>query len=150
MHEPQAPLPSHTLFVPQEVPPGLLPASTQLAKPPEQSVVPSLQMPGFVEHELPEVHETQLPPELQTLLVPQLVPAGRGLPLTQVDVPVEHEVTPVQQELLGLVEQLLPAVHETQLCELLHTAFTPHGDPVDLAAPSTQVGPPVVQLVTPE
>jgi hypothetical protein len=43
----------------------------------------------------PAVHETQVPEPLQTMLVPQPVPADLGLPSTQVMPPVAHEFAPL-------------------------------------------------------
>jgi hypothetical protein len=41
------------------------------------------------------VHATHPPEPLQTRLLPQLVPAAFALPLVHVDMPVEHDATPL-------------------------------------------------------
>ena len=41
------------------------------------------------------MHATQPPDPLQTIPLPQLVPAAFALPFTQVDIPVEHEAMPL-------------------------------------------------------
>lgn len=73
----------------------MLPASTQVDAPVAQEVVPSLQIDGFEVQLSPEVHEAQVAPLVQTMLVPQLVPGGSGLSSMQVEEPVAHEVVPV-------------------------------------------------------
>ena len=101
MHEPpavhatHAPAPLHTMFVPQLTPADLLPPSTQVCAPDEHDVVPFLQTLALVLQAAPAVHDTQLPDPLQTMLVPQLVPAAFAVPLVQVEVPVEHDATPL-------------------------------------------------------
>jgi hypothetical protein len=84
-----------------------------------------------------------------TWLVPQLVPAGFGVPSTHVCAPVLHEVTPYRQAAFGLVVHDRPAVHDTQLPEPLHTMFVPQLVPAGFGAPSTHVCAPVLHEVTP-
>jgi hypothetical protein len=80
----------------QPVPFILLPPSTHVCTPVEQSVVPFLQaLLGFVVHAAPVVQATQFPPLLQTILVPQGVPAAFCVLLLQVIAPVEQLVMPV-------------------------------------------------------
>jgi hypothetical protein len=50
VHATQAPAPSHTMFVPQDVPAGLFTSSTQVVVPVLQLVLPVLQGVGFDEH----------------------------------------------------------------------------------------------------
>jgi hypothetical protein len=84
-----------------------------------------------------------------TWLVPQLVPAGFGVPSTHVCAPVLQEVTPYRQAALGLVVHDRPSVHDTQLPEPLHTMFVPQAVPAALGVPSTHVCAPVLHEVTP-
>jgi hypothetical protein len=149
VHDPHEPFPSHTLFVPQDVPPGLLPASTHTEAPVEHDVCPSLHRLGLAVQVTPAVQETQLPPESQTRFVPQLVPGGRAALSTQVCAPVEHDVMPVWQALPGLVEHDRFAVQDTQVCAGLHTRFVPQVVPVAFGDPLTQAEPPVEHEVTP-
>lgn len=87
----------------------------------------------------PAVQTTQLPPLLQTWLVPQLVPAALGLASTQAWAPVLHEVTPLRHDGLGLVPQAVPAVHDTQAPEPLQTRFEPQLVPAVLLPESLQL-----------
>jgi hypothetical protein len=91
---PQAPLP-HTMFVPQEVPLETFPDSVQTTAPVSHVVVPVRHGLPLTVHVTPAVQLTQFPVEPQTLLVPQLVPAARGVPLSlQTGVPVEQASDP--------------------------------------------------------
>jgi hypothetical protein len=94
-HAVQVPEPLQTMLVPQLTPGDLLLPSTQVMAPVEQEVIPFLQAFGLVVHDCPVVHEVQVPEPLQTMLVPQLVPAAFAVPLTQVAVPVVHDATPL-------------------------------------------------------
>ena len=89
------PLPLQTRLVPQPMPGALLPPSVQVMPPVEQVVVPFRQAFGLPVHDWPAVQATQPPLPLQTMLLPQLVPAVFALPFTQVDIPVEHDATPL-------------------------------------------------------
>jgi hypothetical protein len=110
----QLPLPSHTMFVPQEVPAGFGVPSMHVCAPVLHDVTPYRQAaPGLVVHDTPSVQDTQLPEPLHTMLVPQLVPAGLFASSTHVVLPVLQLVTPVLQT-LGLVVQACPAVHMPQ------------------------------------
>jgi hypothetical protein len=139
VHEPQLPFPSQTMLVPQLVPPILLLPSAQVWAPVAQEVVPFLQTFGLVVQDMPAVQATQLPALLQTMLVPQLVPAILLLPSTQVGAPVAHEVVPFLQVLFGFVLQATPAAHATQVPEPLQTMLVPQLTPGDLLLPSMQV-----------
>ncbi len=138
-----------TWFVPQEVPGGRFAAESMQARVPVvQLVTPTLHAVGFMLHAAPAAQATQLP-ALHTRSVPQLVPAGvLAVEFTHVWVPVAQLVTPALQR-LGLVEQALPAVHETQ-APARQTWLVPQPVPSGVfAAESTQVWTPVAQLVTP-
>src|SRR4029077_715097 len=105
-------------------------------------------MLGLPVHAPPAVQDTQLPEPLQTMLVPQPVPAVLGLPSTHIMAPVVQEVVPLLQ-MPGLPMQEPPAVHETQVPPPSQTMFMPQLVPADLEAPSTQVMAPVAQEVVP-
>jgi len=87
--------PLQTMFVPQLTPGALLLPSTQVMAPVEQDVMPLRQKDGLPVHDCPAVHETQLPEALQTIPVPQLVPAAFIVPFVHVDMPVVHDATPL-------------------------------------------------------
>jgi hypothetical protein len=74
---------------------ALFAPSTQTGPPLEQSVVPFRQKVGLVVHAAPVVHAMQVPALLQTMLVPQLLPAAFGMLLLQTIVPVLQLVMPV-------------------------------------------------------
>jgi hypothetical protein len=115
VHAPQVPMPSQTWLVPQLVPAVLLPVpSTQVVPPVRHDVVPILHALGLPVHVLPAVQATQTPLPLQTMLVPQPVPAALLLPSMHVMPPVRHDVVPFRQ-LVGLPVQVLPAVQPTQM-----------------------------------
>ena len=91
MHAP----PLHTKPVPQEVPLATFPDSTQTGAPVSQAVFPVRHGLPLTVQDAPGVQLTQLPVAPQTLLVPQLVPAARSVPLSlQTGVPVEHAIAP--------------------------------------------------------
>src|SRR5438552_12741871 len=144
----QAPLPLHTMLVPQLTPPALLPPSTQTNCPVEQEVVPFLQMLGLVVQALPAVQPTQLPLPSHTRLLPQLVPADLLLPSTQVIVPLEQDVEPFLQ-MFGLPVHDWPPVQATHMPLPLQTRLVPQPMPGALLPPSVQVIAPVEQVVVP-
>ena len=91
----QAP-PLQTWSVPQTVPSGSLPASTQTELPVAQEVVPVRQKVGLVAQAWPATQATQTP-ALQTWSVPQPVPFAFGSgPSTQAG-PLAQERTPCWQ-----------------------------------------------------
>jgi hypothetical protein len=145
----QPPEPSQTRLVPQLVPADLLVPSTQVMAPVEQAVVPFLQAVGLPVQVLPAVQATQVPEPLHTMLLPQLMPGDLlVVSSTQVMAPVEQAVVPFLQA-VGLPVQLVPAVHETQPPEPLHTMLLPQLVPALLAVPLTHVGAPVVHEAMP-
>jgi hypothetical protein len=147
---PQVPEPLQTMFVPQLVPAALLLASMHVIPPVEQDVMPFLQAAlGFVVQPFPAVHEPQAPEPLQTMFVPQLVPAALLLPSTHVIAPVEQDVVPFLQAALGFVVQPVPVVQEPQSPEPLQTMFVPQLVPAALLLPSRHVIRPVTQDVVP-
>src|SRR5205814_1136525 len=104
------PLPLQTRLVPQPMPGALLPPSVQVIAPVEQVVVPFLQAFGLPVHDWPAVQATQLPLPLQTMLVPQLVPAVLFVSSRQVGTPVVHELMPFLHAAEGFVVHAWPAV----------------------------------------
>ena len=143
-------LPMHDGPAPHSVPAGLSFAlSTQVIAPVVHEVTPTLQRLGLVLHEAPAVQAPQTPEPLQTLFVPQLLPAVLLLAVSmQVVAPVEQDVVPSLHG-LGLPEQALPAVHAPQTPEPLQTMFVPQLVPAPLLPPSMHVIAPVVQDVVP-
>ena len=103
MHTPQLPLPSHTMLVPQLVPPILLLPSAQVIEPVVQEETPFLQMLGLPVHAPPAVQGTHAPEPLQTMFVPQLVPAALFVSSRQVWTPVLHEVMPFLHAAPGFI-----------------------------------------------
>ncbi len=84
-----------TMFVPQEVPLETFPDSVQTGAPVSQAVLPVRHGLPLTLQVAPTVQLTQLPAALQTLFVPQLVPAATSVPLSlQTGVPVEHASDP--------------------------------------------------------
>jgi hypothetical protein len=127
----------------------LLPLSMQVCEPVMQDVVPFLHaLFGLVVQALPAAQGTQAPEPLQTMLVPQLVPAVRLVPSMHVAVPEEQSLTPFLQR-LGLPMQVLPAVQPTQAPLPSQTRLVPQLTPGDLLVSSTQVMAPLEQAVTP-
>jgi hypothetical protein len=85
----------HTRFVPHEVPFATFPCSTQTGTPVLHVVVPVRQGLPVTVQLAPTLHAPHAPTALQTLSVPQLVPAGTSRFLSlQTGVPVEHASIP--------------------------------------------------------
>jgi hypothetical protein len=103
---------------------------------------------GLVVQTMLAVHAPQVPLPLQTMFVPQLVPAAMLLPSTQVIVPDEQAVMPLRHG-FGLPVQAMPAVQLPQAPEPLQTRLLPQLVPAALLVPSTQVEAPVAQEVMP-
>jgi hypothetical protein len=143
-----------TWFVPQTVPfaLGVVPF-THIWVPVAQEVTPTRQGSGFPPQASPSVQGVHTPP-LQTSgavgVTSQVVPFAFAAPSTQVEVPVEQEVTPEWQAPSGLVVQASPAVHGVQRPPL-QTRFEPQGVPFGsgAAALSPQVCVPVLHEVVP-
>jgi hypothetical protein len=147
---PQNPLPSQTWFDPHDVPAETLPdPSTHVGAPVAHETTPFLHGEGLPLQPLPAVHATQVPVPLQTMLVPQLVPAALFVSSRQVSTPVVHELIPFTQAACGFVEQAMPAVHSVHWPLALQTMFAPQPLPAALTVPSTQVAAPVAHEVTP-
>jgi hypothetical protein len=91
----QKPEPLQTMLVPQLTPGPLLPPSTHVMAPVEHEVVPFRHAPGLPVQDVPAVQPTHDPEPLQTMLVPQPVPALFAVPFTHVDMPVEQDAMPL-------------------------------------------------------
>jgi hypothetical protein len=113
VHPTQPPEPLQTMLVPQLTPGDLLVPSTHTMTPVVQEFIPLRQGFELPVQDVPAVQETHPPAPLQTMLVPQLVPAIFGLPFAHVDMPVEHDAVPLKQT-PGLPVQLCPGVHMPQ------------------------------------
>jgi hypothetical protein len=139
------------MLVPHEVPCGLLVLElVQVDAPVLQEVTPTLQGFEFVVQLAPALQATQVPLELHTRFVPQLVPAlTLVLELVHVEAPVLHEVTPTLHGLEFVLHDV-PPVHATQLPAALQTRLLPQLVPgASLLEPSTQVAVPVAHDCTP-
>jgi hypothetical protein len=123
--------------------------STQVAAPVAHDTIPTLHGDGLPLHPLPAAHATQPPEPLQTMFVPQLVPAVLLLSSRHVGTPVVHAVVPLTQAACGLVVQAWPAAHRVHCPFALQTWLAPHPVPAAFSAPSTQVCAPVAHEVTP-
>ena len=85
----------HTMFVPQVVPLATLPTSVQTGAPVLQVYPAVRQGLPLTLQDAPTVQSTHVPAGLQTLFVPQLVPAGMFVPLSvQTGAPVVQESVP--------------------------------------------------------
>jgi hypothetical protein len=95
VHATHSPVPLQTMLAPQLTPGDLLLASVHVIAPVEQVVEPFRHGFGLPVHDVPAVHATHPPEPLQTMLVPQLVPAVFAVPFTQVGAPVVHDAVPL-------------------------------------------------------
>jgi hypothetical protein len=95
VHPTQPPEPLQTMLVPQLTPGDLLVPSTHTMTPVEQEFIPLRQGFELPMQDVPAVQEMHAPAPLQTMLVPQLVPAVFALPFAHVDMPVEHDAMPL-------------------------------------------------------
>ena len=85
----------HTRFVPHDVPFATLPCSTQTGAPVLHVVVPVRQGLPVTGQLAPTLQSAHAPTALQTLSVPQIVPAGASVPLSvHTGVPVEQDSVP--------------------------------------------------------
>jgi hypothetical protein len=134
----QPPEPLQTWLVPQVVPAALLPLSMQVMAPVVHEVAPVRQTPGLVVQAEPDVHATQVPEPLQTMLVPHDTPGDRLVSSTQVCAPVEQDVRPFRQG-FGFMVQADPALQATQLPEALQTKLLPQPVPAAFMVPFTHV-----------
>jgi hypothetical protein len=111
VHVPQNPLPSHTWLDPHDMPAATFPLpSTHTAAPVAHETMPFLHCDGLPLQPLPAVHATQVPEALQTMLVPQLVPAALFVSSRHVCTPVVHALIPLMHAACGLVVHAMPAV----------------------------------------
>jgi len=143
-----APLPLQTMPTPQLLPAALFAPSTQVVAAPLHIVLPCLHAVGLPVQLWSAMHTPQKP--LPSHIGPpgQVAVLGLGVPSTQVEAPVTHDVTPFLQT-DGFVVHAWPAVHETQVPVPLHTWLVPQVVPADVLPLSMHFGAPVVQSVTP-
>jgi hypothetical protein len=135
---------------PHEIPAITLPGpSTHVGAPVAHETMPFLHAFGLPLQPLPAVQETQVPVPLQTMLVPQAVPAALFVSSRQVCTPVMHEVTPLTQAAFGFVVQDWPGAQRVHWPFALQTWLVPQPVPAAFMAPSTQICAPVAQEVTP-
>ena len=88
---------------------------------------------------MPSVHEVS----------PQRVPGPLLPPSAQIGAPVEHEIVPVLQALLGLSVHAMPAMQSTHAPALLQTLLTPQLAPASFCSWLSQTVDPLLQLVMP-
>lgn len=141
-------LPSlQTMLVPQEVPLVKFPDSVQTGTPVPQAIAPVRQGLPLTVQLAPAWQATQLPLLLQTLSVPQLVPAATGVVLSvQTGAPVEHESDPWWQALAGT--QAAPC-WQAPHWPSRQTMPVPQELPFGWLPDSTQTDVPVAQEVVP-
>jgi hypothetical protein len=137
--------PTQTMLVPQLVPSATLADSTQTTAPVLQATLP-------VRHGLPltaqvafTVQAMQLPAGLQTMLVPQLVPAVTFVPLSTHWGPLEQVSAPTWQAFAAGMQEAFSwqATH----APLLQTIPVPHELPFGWLFCSVQTAEPVVQTI---
>jgi hypothetical protein len=147
VHDTQLPL-LHTRFVPHEVPLATLPDSAQTGTPVLQVVVPVRQgLPETVQAAA-AVQLPQTPVALQTLFVPQLVPAATSVLLSlQTGVPVEQASVPLWQALVVGVHG--PFCWQLPHAPLLQTMLVPQEVPFGLLPVSVHTPVPVAQTIAP-
>jgi hypothetical protein len=143
-----APLPSHTMSLPQADPAARLPKSRQTGAPVWQLTMPVLQGVGLVVQFALAVQVMQVPDPLQTMLLPQAVPPALLASSTQVWAPVAHEVMPVLQAFV-LVAHACPELQATQAPLPSQTMPTPQLVPAVVFAPSVQLVAVPLQVVLP-
>jgi hypothetical protein len=138
---------SHTSLVPHAVPfARLVPVSLHTGTPVVHDVVPVWQLLAGV-HIAPVVHALQVPLS-HTSLVPHEVPLGTSVIVSvQVETPVEQDVEPTWQLLVGVHDS--PAVHDEHV-PLSHTSLAPHVVPFERLVPvSLHTDTPVEHEVVP-
>jgi hypothetical protein len=144
----QPPALLHTMLLPQLMPAGWLASSTQVWAPVAHDVTPVLHAPVLVEHDCPPAQATQAPALSQTMPTPQLVPAARFAPSTQVVALPEQLVTPCLHA-VGLPVQVWLATQAPQNPLPSHSWPPVQVVVLGLGVPSMQVDAPVTHEVTP-
>jgi hypothetical protein len=146
VHATQAPL-LQTRLVPQPVPFATFSDSTQTGAPVLQVIAPVRQGLPAMGQVAPAVQSPHVPAALQTLLVPQDVPAGTFVSASRhCGVPVVHDRVPLWQGLAGV--QVAPDSQAAH-CPLWHTIPVPQAVPFGWSLASVHTGAPVVQLIAP-
>ena len=144
VHTPQVPL-LHTMFVPHDVPFALFPISAQTGTPVTHEVVPTLH--GFAcVQAAADVHGPHVPEALQTMFVPQLVPAARFRVVSEQVIVGEQDWVPAWHGFAGV--HASPAVHIMQV-PVWQTMFVPHVVPLATLPDALQTGTPVVHAFAP-
>ena len=144
VHGPQVPL-LHTWFVPHDVPFALFPISAQTGTPVTHEVVPTLHAFACVQA-APGVHAPHTPLALQTMFVPQLVPAARFRLVSEQVMLGEQVCVPAWHGFVGV--HASPAVHIMQV-PVWQTMFVPHVVPLATLPDALQTGTPVVHAFAP-
>jgi hypothetical protein len=109
VHDTQLPVPLQTCATPQLTPAAVLLPSRHWVEPLAHEVRPCLhEPPGLLLQLWFATHAPQKPLPSQTWLAPQVMPAPRLLPSTQVAAPVVQAMTPARHA-EGLPEQMDPA-----------------------------------------
>jgi len=147
-HDTHAP-PLHTMFVPvpHGVPFATLPDSRQTASPVLHTMAPARQGLPFTTQSMPAMQAVHAPPAPHTMLAPQLVPAGRFVPLS-----VQPDVAPLHTRLPSW--QAFAGVHAPPATQATHapswqTNPVPHEVPFGWLSDSVQTGAPVAQAMAP-
>lgn len=150
-HATHAPVELHTPAS-QPVPGGrLVPELTQVSAPVLQEVTPTRQAVGLVLQPTPASQFAQIPPGLQTRLVPQLVPASlsRVVSTQSTTGKAAQDCAPKAQR-LGLVVHPASATQVPQVPAPVQSWLVPQLTPASTpTVPSTQTAWPVAQLSTP-
>jgi hypothetical protein len=134
-----------TMLLPQLEPFGALPVTPHTDAPVEHEVAPTLHCVPAGVQAWPSAQSTHVP-ALQTLSVPQGVPAVTGTPVSlHVGVPEQTSV-PLLQAFAGV--QLCPSAHATH-APSLQTCPVPHIVPFGMLPMSMQTGEPVLQASVP-
>jgi hypothetical protein len=99
-----------------------------------------------VEHDIPLVHETQLPALEQTMFVPHDVPGARFPLSVHTGAPLEHTMAAVWHAFVDV--QLMPDVHAAHEPALVQTMFVPHELPAGRLPVSVHTGAPLEHEIT--
>ena len=127
---------AHQIPVPQVVPAAVLPLSTHLGAPEEQSVTPVLHgAPGLVLQALPASHVTHCPLPLHTIGGPTRCRGRRSRRRRSPRLENPHATTPSLQGLPGFVAQTVPPAQLVHV-PALQTLSVPHDKPSGTLASS--------------
>lgn len=142
----QAP-PLQTMLVPHDVPFVTLPVSVHTGAPLVHTVAAVRQGFPLTVQEAPAWQAMQLPALLQTLPVPQAVPADSAVPVSlHTGAPVEHASVPLWHALDGTQDA---PCWQVAHCPSRQTMPAPHEVPFGWLPLSVHTGAPVVQAMIP-